>query len=122
MPLSALASRWAQCQFDRKLPRTSLGDIVTLGDLVGRFDEVKQRYIAYDWQQTLLMHHNTQAYIEGFRQAYSYLDDNYVLERAQPIRHLPIAFDEILKSKTPEPLIDEWAPILDGLSFQGAFG
>lgn len=120
--LSDLARDWSCDGNDRVLAKTTLGEMINLGQLVGPFDPTKDRHTPRNWQQTLLIHHNTQAYIEGFRQAYRRLDDKAVLQRVHTIRHLREVFEVIFTDADPDARINECASFLDAMSFEGKFG
>ncbi|MEP5731784.1 MAG: hypothetical protein ABJL67_20685 [Sulfitobacter sp.] len=95
---------------------TTLGALLTIGDLSKRtlpgFTPPQTRKL----QQVLLIHHNTQAYFEGFRHAYRTLDDRRILERPVEIRHLPALLTEVFTSETPMQFIQDAERELNALA------
>ena len=90
-----------------KLVRTALGANLTIDDMATQqfegFTPAQTRYL----QQVLLIHHNTQAYFEAFRQVYKTLDDKGILKRPMEIRHLPFLLDDVFTSETPMDFINK---------------
>lgn len=121
-PLADMAAQWAAEKPDRKCARSTLGSILTLSDLVGAFDPETGKRTPSSLQQALLVHHNTQALIEGFRNAYRFLDSKSVLQRAPSVRHMSEMIREVFIADKPLQVIDQCAVELDALSFEGVFG
>lgn len=120
--LSDMAVAWAVEKPDRKCARSTLGYILKLSDLVGALDPETGKRTPSSLQQALLVHHNTQALIEGFRNAYRLLDSRYVLQRAPSVRHMSEMIREVFISDKPFDVIDSCAVQLDALSYEGVFG
>lgn len=94
---------------DRHFKRTltTLGAHLTIDDLSNRTLPGHTPEQTRKLQQVLLIHHNTQAYFEGFRHAYRVLDDRRILERPVEIRHLPGMLDEVFTTETPMKFIND---------------
>ncbi len=71
-------------------------------------------------QLAMLIHHNTQAYIEGFRRVYGYLDQKATMGRPQQVRHLEAMIKAVFASSDPLALINEIEPHLDVLMLEQA--
>jgi len=145
-----MAGPWINRSELRFPAQSTLAHLLKLKDLVGTENPKTGKATPSALQQVLLVHHNTQALIEGFRRAYGYLDRKYALERPQSVRWL----DEFIRlifqteapmrliaelEKRPEPpkkvvrdlksmpkrslrLIDECEAQLDALAYEGVFG
>ncbi len=120
--LADSAIEWAAQKRERRLVRSTLGYALTQRDLVGVLDVETGKRTPTTLQQVLLVHHNTQALIEGFRKAYRYLDPKHALDRPSAISHLPEIINIIFTAPNPFALIDECEVELDALSFEGVFG
>ena len=118
----AIAAAWAAEKPDRKCAQSTLGHILTLRDLVGDLDPATGKRTPSSLQQALLVHHNTQALIEGFRNAYRFLESKSVLQRAPSVRHMSEMIREVFISDKPFEVIDSCAVQLDALSYEGVFG
>jgi len=121
-PLRDIAVEWAAEKPDRKCARSTLGHVLTLSDLVGEMDPETRKRTPSSLQQAMLVHHNTQALIEGFRNAYRFLDSKSVLQRAPSVRHMSEMIREVFIAPNPFEIIDSCAVQLDALSFEGVFG
>ena len=101
---------------DFKRTSTALGAHLTLDDFVDKpwagFTISQTRKL----QQVLLIHHNTHAFFEGFRQAYRTLDDRNILERPKELMCLPALLDAVFTSETPMQFIQEAERELNALA------
>lgn len=95
---------------------TNLGAHLTLDDMSSRAMPGMTAEKTRKLQQVLLIHHNTQAYFEGFRHAYRTLDDDKLNERPDEVRFLPILLDEVFTSETPMTFIKEAERELNALA------
>lgn len=120
--LADLAEEWTLKNAGRRKARSTLAHVLTLGDLVGSVNPKTGKRIPTSIQQTLLVHHNTQALIEAFRNAYRHLDAKSVLQRATPVRHLSEVIREVFIAENPDRVISSCARELDALSYEGVFG
>lgn len=120
--LADTAIDWAARRPGRKTARSTLGHLLRLRDLVGRVDPNTYKRTPSALQQTLLVHHNTQALIEGFREAYRFLGRNSFADRPKSIAQLDLIIRGIFIAENPFAAIDEWAVQLDALSYEGVFG
>jgi hypothetical protein len=93
--ISVLAGQWQRNRSDRFAVITHVGELVPLRELITA--RPGKRPTLTTTQLALLIHHNTQSFIEGFRHAYRLLDDRSALDRHPSIRHL----DQLLKSVFP---------------------
>lgn len=121
-PLRELSQKWKGKSIDRAHSQSTLGHILTLGDLVGAVDPKTGTRKPNRLQQALLTHHNTQALIEAFRHAYRYLDEKYTADRAPSIQSLDRLINEVFTSSNPMEFIDEAEIELNALAFEGKFG
>lgn len=117
-----MARSWVDQGEHRRLAQSTLGHVLRLKDLVAKRNSITGKRVPSSVQQTLLVHHNTQALIEGFRYAYRLLDHKYLLERAPSIQFMDMLIREVFSSSDPMALIDDFAPQLDALAYEGAFG
>lgn len=106
-PLKTLASDWVRATEQRMLARSSLGNMLTLGDLVASRDPATGKRIPNALQQVLLVHHNTQALIEAFREAYSYLETRHLIDRPQSIQILDEIIQMVFRTEAPMTLIQK---------------
>jgi hypothetical protein len=86
---------------------TTLSAHLTVDDFSKRTFAGFTKEQTHKLQQVLLIHHNTQAYFEGFRHAYRTLEDGYELERPKEIRYLPEILREVFTSETPMKFIND---------------
>lgn len=145
-----MAGSWISQGDHRFRAQSSLAHLLKLKDLVAKKDQQTGKAIPSALQQVLLVHHNTQALIEGFRQAFGYLHPAYALERPPSVRWLdeviqmvfrteaPMSLIDKLRARSETPkeliadlsdmpkhpllLIDECEPQLDALAYEGVFG
>lgn len=145
-----IAGPWINPNELRFPARSTLAHKLTLKDLVATKNPQTGKSIPSALQQTLLVHHNTQALIEGFRQAYTYLEPDRLLERPPSIRWLdeyirlifqtqaPMSLIKKLEAELNTPkkvirdlkampsrslqLINECETQLDALAYEGVFG
>lgn len=127
--ISTLANRWRKQQPDRLSVATHVGRALPLRELItGRQGK---RPTVSNTQLALLIHHNTQCFIEGFRHAYHLLDAKAALDRHPSIRHLDIvlksvfppigtAYPNTLISTDPYEAIDAALPYIDALMLEQA--
>ena len=120
--LADAAGEWVAKRHGRHKARSTLGYILKLQDLVGAVDPKTYKRTPSSLQQALLVHHNTQALIEGFRKAYRFLDRKSFADRPQSIAQLDEIIRAIFIAEDPFAVIDEWAVQLDALSYEGVFG
>jgi len=120
--LADAAEEWVAKRHGRHKARSTLGYILKLKDLVGAVDPKTYKRTPSSLQQALLVHHNTQALIEGFRKAYRFLDRKSFADRPQSIAQLDEIIRAIFIAENPFAVIDEWAVQLDALSYEGVFG
>lgn len=120
--LHDLGRFWVGKSRRRKPAQSTLSHYLTLDNLVGEWNHTKGKRIQSSLQQALLINHNTQAMIEGFKQANRLLDDKYRLDRPWPIRHLHEYIRVIFEAENPMQIIDELAVELDRLALGGKFG
>lgn len=127
--ISTLANRWRKKQPDRLSVITHVGNEVPLRELIT--ERQGKRPTVSNTQLALLIHHNTQCFIEGFRHAYRLLDDKSALDRHPSIRHLDIllksvfppigtAYPSTLISTDPYKAIDAALPYIDALMLEQA--
>ena len=106
-PLRTLALDWVRAAEQRLLGRSSLGNMLTLGDLVASRDPTTGKRIPNALQQVLLVHHNTQAQIEAFREAYTYLEPRHLIDRPSSIQALDEVVQLIFRTEAPMSLIQK---------------
>lgn len=104
-PFRTLALDWVRMSDTRLLSRSSLGGILTLGDLVAAQDPRTGKSVPSAVQQSLLVHHNTQALIEAFREAYRYLDPRHLIDRPSSIQALDEVVQMVFRTEAPMSLI-----------------
>lgn len=105
--LRDLGKSWASNGENRHLVQTTLGSVLELRDLVAPENPNGGKAVPTKLQQTLLIHHNTQAMIEAFRCAYKLLDQKYFDERPSSIRWLGEVIDMVFNTESPMTLIDK---------------
>jgi hypothetical protein len=93
-----------------------------VSDLVGHRDPETGKRKPSALQQALLVHHNTQALIEAFRNAYRLLEPKDFSARAKSVQHLREFFREVFISDQPDQVINGFVKDLDALSYEGVFG
>jgi len=107
---------------ERQAARSTLGLILRQRDLVGAINPETFKRTPSSLQQVLLVHHNTQALIEGFRAAYRFLDPKYFKDRPDSVAYLDHVIRAVFTSDEPFTVIDDCAVMLDALSYEGVFG
>lgn len=120
--LRDLSRDWVGGGNDRMVANSTLANALKLSELVGERNDEKGRRIPNKFQQTLLTHHNTQAMIEAFRQAYTYLDEKYQGDRPQSIQFLDHYIDCIFTTQNPMSVIVQIESKPDALAYDGVFG
>lgn len=114
--LRDLGRSWAANGDYRQIAWTNLGDILKLKDLVAIPDPENGKAVPSKLQQTLLIHHNTQAMAEAFRCAYKFLDERAGLElkddlnfdlRPGSVRWMGQMIDAVFNTESPMTLINE---------------
>ncbi|WP_300035755.1 hypothetical protein [uncultured Roseobacter sp.] len=120
--LADTADAWVAKKYGRHKARSTLGYILRQKDLVGTADPKTYNRVPSALQQAMLVHHNTQALIEGFRKAYRFLDEKSFPDRPESVAHLNKIIRAVFIAKDPFAVIDEWAVQLDALSYEGVFG
>jgi hypothetical protein len=100
-----MAGAWIKSGEFRFPAQSTLARQLKLKDLVAAENPKTWKSIPSALQQTLLVHHNTQALIEGFRHAYGYLDTKYALERPPSVRWLDEYIRLIFQTEAPMSLI-----------------
>ena len=120
--LADAASEWVAKRDGRHKARSTLGYILRQRDLVGSINPETYKRTPSSLQQALLVHHNTQALIEGFRKAYRFLDRKHFADRPRSIAQLDEIIRAVFIANDPLAVIDEWAVQLDALSYEGVFG
>ena len=91
--IGSLASEWAKGQRHHRKVNTYVGETVKFEHLLTP-RQGEQTTLSSE-QFALLTHHNTQAYIEGFRHAYRYLSENAQVERPPAVSHLLVLLEKI---------------------------
>lgn len=122
LSLDSLAVEWAHAGEGRMTSQSTLSHMLCIRDLVGTKNVRTGKRIPSALQQTLLIHHNTQALIEAFRHAYRFLDDKYGSERPESVQFLNYYIDMIFTCEDPMAAIDVCETILDKLASEGYFG
>lgn len=117
-----ISANWVNQSEHRRRAQSTLAHVIKLSDLVGTVNPKTGKRVPSAFQQALLIHHNTQAFIEAFRYAYRYLDEKYEHERPPSIQFLDTCIDLVFQSKNPFDVIDDIAPELDALAMEGYFG
>lgn len=120
--LTDAASDWVAKRYGRHKAHSTLSYILRQRDLVGSINPETFKRIPSNLQQVLLVHHNTQALIEGFRQAYRFLDRKHFADRPKSIGQMDEIIRAIFIAEKPFTVIDDWAVQLDALSYEGVFG
>lgn len=120
--LADAASEWVSKRYGRHKAHSTLSYILRQRDLVGQVNPANYKRTPSNLQQVLLVHHNTQALIEGFRQAYRFLDRKHFADRPKSIAQLDEIIRAIFITEDPFGVIDDWAVQLDALSYEGVFG
>ncbi len=118
MTISEVAHTWRKGAADRMTVTTYVGNTVPLREMI-TVREGKRPMMTPD-QLAMLIHHNTQAYIEGFRRTYDYLDQKATMERPQQVRHLDALLRAVFAAANPMAVIDEVEPQLDALMLEQA--
>eukprot|EP00873_Tetraselmis_striata_P031560 jgi/Tetstr1/451824/TSEL_038860.t1 len=90
--ISDYADAWASEDINRVKVSTSIGHGISLNRL---FQPQSTKASMNGAQVVLLMNHNIQAYIEGFRKAYQNLDDGAVLDRPLALFQIEAMIDEV---------------------------
>ncbi len=107
LTIQDLARGWRKEGPDRHTAHTYLGANIPFKDLI-KARPGKLPTQSRD-QSVLLMHHNTQAYIEGFRAVYKILEAKSTIHRIAPLRHFELMLDAILKPTST----GDWAKALE---------
>ena len=120
--LHGLAHDWKAGRSDRHIAQTYAGAQIPMKDLIrarpGKLPTQSPE------QAALLIHHNTQAYIEAFRAVYALLEPKSATERPAPLKHFELLLDAVLKPLSkddyPEALsrVDEAANDLDVFMYE----
>jgi len=99
-----IARRWQSRRPDtRNVPHTLISKVVPLRDLITSKDGARPSQTGT--QSAMLMHHNTQAYIEGFRSAYMQLTPKHAASRPPQLRYLDMVIETVtaeLAKNNPE--------------------
>jgi hypothetical protein len=97
LTIGHLATNWAENQGHRRKVITYVGETVKFQHLLT--ERQGERATLNSEQFALLAHHNTQAYIEGFRNAYRYLGDSSRVERPLAVSSLLVLLERIFTQK-----------------------
>mgnify|MGYP000232484556 CR=1 FL=1 len=93
--IQSLARDWNYYRSDRHSAHTFVGANIPIKDLItarpGKLPTQKPEQLA------LLVHHNTQAYIEAFRSVYSLLESKSATERPAPLKHFELLLGSVLE-------------------------
>ncbi|MEP2981602.1 MAG: hypothetical protein ABJO86_19085 [Lentilitoribacter sp.] len=122
LSLESLAVDWANAGEGRITSQSTLSHMLGIRDFVGVKNANTGKRTPSALQQTLLIHHNTQALIEAFRHAYRFLDDKYGSERPESVQFLNYYIDMIFTCENPMTAIDVCEADLDKLASEGYFG
>ncbi|SDH23470.1 hypothetical protein [Pelagibacterium luteolum] len=98
--ISDYADAWASEDINRVKVSTSIGHGISLNRL---FQPQSTKASMNGAQVALLMNHNIQAYIEGFRKAYQNLDDGAVLDRPLALFQIEAMIDEVCDRLATSP-------------------
>ncbi|MEP0942009.1 MAG: hypothetical protein ABJH63_15315 [Rhizobiaceae bacterium] len=103
--LNEIGRDWQNEKPNRHIAKTALSYRLQLNQLVS-FNSDRNRYLPNGLQQALLIHHNSQAFFEGFRRSYSYLNDGGYSQRPKELRLMEMYIQQVFKSENPMSVID----------------
>ncbi|WP_299871016.1 hypothetical protein [uncultured Sulfitobacter sp.] len=114
-PISQLVEKQSRGRMFKQT-LTTLSAHLTIDDFSKKTFAGFTKEQSHKLQQVLLIHHNTQAYFEGFRHAYRTLADHNSLERPKELVSLPALLDGVFTSETPMQFIQDAERELNALA------
>lgn len=107
---------WKMGGENRVLAKTAIGTRVSMNQLVTQRPD--GRVLPNRYQQLLLVHHNAQAYFEGFRRIYGMLDEKSILQRPQSVRAMETLINAAFDAENPYSFIDDAEKELDAIAME----
>lgn len=114
--IGTLSQEWALAGSHRRRISTYVGETVRFDQLVTQRGQ--QRDTLTSKQFALLVHHNTQAYIEGFRHAYGYLQRGAELERPPAVSRIASLLEWAFTRPDPRAFVELARIELDELMYE----
>lgn len=118
--LSSLGLAWKRQGQNRHIAATSLGAHLTIDDLATEQFPGMTPEATRHLQMVLLIHHNTQAYMEAFRTAYRGLGKHASLDLPVEVQWLDILLHKVFTCKNPIDFINSAERELDALAMAKA--
>lgn len=107
--LQDLARDWKAGRSDRHIAQTYTGANIPIRDLIkARHGKLPTQSPE---QAALLIHHNTQAYIEAFRSVYALLEPKSATERPAALKHFELLLDAVLEPLSKDAYSEAFARV-----------